>query len=1525
MRKQASAIARVAVMALLLISGIGAKAQYLPKLTSKVTPQAIAMAREHEQKENRITMMPPQLTVGKKSLPSRRHVMPYRVPVKQSPMLRNVTSADGSKIYGCMIYNSTWTEDNQPYGIYSFNLGDGESIAAVATGDDYVATGGGVYANGKFYYVSYLSFMGYILADLNVCDFETWKVEESIPVEVGAVARDMTYDPETGNVYGCFMNDDADGWVFGRMSLETGERTVLSELDLVFVVIAANSKGEVYGIDLLGDLYKFDKLTGAKTLIGNTGRKPAYSASGCFDMRTDKLYWECMESDAVARVFEVNVSDASVTLSTTLPDSSELVAMFIPVPEADDDAPAAVDDLTVNFDGASLTGTINFSLPVSTFAGDLLSGDLHYVVTQNEVALLSGDAAAGTKLSLPVTVSTDGDYRFAVTVSNSVGKSPVALVEQWVGYDIPASVTNLKLAKADAPNKVKLTWTAVTTTVHNGFINSDDVRYKVVRLPDNVVASESQAETSFEETLPAEAELTTYSYEVTAINNNYSSVATQSNALSIGVASLPFKETFDENGIDLFYVVDVNGDGFTWTYDGTWEAARIRYSSANDYTAPKDDWLFAPLVALKNDRLYHFSFDTRCYMTSEPERIEVKLGKAQSVEAMTQEVFPVIAVTNDVLKTYDKYISVAEAGNYSFGIHACSLADKMYLYVDNVEIAEGPLLGTPAAVTNVSAVAGANGALTATVSFNAPTKTVEGGDLSEISAIRVFRNNAIVKMVNNPAPGEAVTFEDNGAKQGNNTYTFICDNSIGTGFSATTTVFVGHDYPGLVSNVRAVDNNGTVTITWDAPTKGANGGYFDADALSYIVTRANDETIVANKTTALTATDANPPLGGYQQEFFAYYVYAVSPAGVGDGLMSNIVPVGEAFALPFKESFPGCTLTNDPWDVEAPDDSNGSWSLVAEGTNPEALPQDNDGGMVCFMPSEEGDKATLYTGKIDFTNASNPILQFYYYYISGSRDYLTIYISADGAEFEKLQVLSYYSQNCETGWQSYTVNLSKYASAKYVQLAFEAESYDGSYYQYLDNIKVRNLYNYNLSVDALNVPKRLKVGSASDVVATVDNTGIVPASKYTVNLLVNGDVIDSQEGVSLMQDETNDFTFSVTPTVHFGKEAVLTAEVVWDKDEDAIDNSLSAAAVPVTQPNYPAVDDLEASLNDNEVTLTWNEPLPSDADGSPVVDGAESYKAFAIANVGDWTMVDRDKSATYGIGDSSGSTLAYDNAGKAMAFMVFNPGAAGIVTDGSVAENVVWAPYEGSQMFAAFASSDGQNDDWMISPELTGEAQEISFFVKTVVDTWGLEQYEVLYSSTGDDVNDFVKIGATREAPDEWTEVKVVLPAGARYFAIRCVSTDCFAFLVDNIKYLPLSAVREELSLIGYNVYCNRTKLNTDPVEELTFVDTIAADETRDYYVTAVYDKGESPISNIVSVSTSGVGKVSAASSIKVVGEHGAVRVLNAAGSDVTIYAVDGRLVAKRHDIGNNAKINVLNNTIYAVRVGNNSYIVAVK
>jgi hypothetical protein len=111
----------------------------------------------------------------------------------------------------------------------------------------------------------------------------------------------------------------------------------------------------------------------------------------------------------------------------------------------------------------------------------------------------------------------------------------------------------------------------------------------------------------------------------------------------------------------------------------------------------------------------------------------------------------------------------------------------------------------------------------------------------------------------------------------------------------------------------------------------------------------------------------------------------------------------------------------------------------------------------------------------------------------------------------------------------------------------------------------------------------------------------------------------------------------------------------------------------------------------------------------------------------------------------------------------------------------------------------------------------------------------------------------------------------------------------------------------------------------MSYIDNIATDEVHSYYVTAVYDKGESPISNIVTVSTSGIADVAAASAVKVIGEHGAIRVLNAADSDVAVYAVDGRLIAKRQKVGNDVKIDVLSNSIYAVTVGGNSFIVAVK
>lgn len=1457
------------------------------------------------------TLFPPRLTVGERSFRS----FPSSISMPQAnrrDVIRDVSSSDGARIFGCVIYSSAWTQDNQPMGMYSFDKTDGSTLSAEMLGESYIATGGGVYADGKYYFVSYMDFMGMYIATLYVCDFETWEIEANIPVSVGAVAQDMTYDPVTGNVYGCFMNDDADGWVFGRLSLETYERTVLRDLDMVFVTVAANSKGQVFGIGYDGVLYEFDKQTGVPTRIGSTGLSPRYSASGCFDLRTDKFYWECMEADVEANIYEVDTTDGSVRLVTTLPDSSEMYGMFIPVPEAEDDAPAAVSTLNVAFAGNSLSGAISFTMPNKTFVGAPLSGMLGYAVKVNEEVVSEGTAEAGTDVSLPVSVAKEGSYRISVTASNEVGNGSVSKIECWIGSDIPQEVPGLKLVKRQA-NELYLSWSAPASTVHGGYMDPSGIRYKIVRMPDNKTLADAWQQTEYTDVITQQESLVTYWYEVTAINDTQESYPAASNKVSVGVAETPFFESFDdEDGFALFDVVDANNDGETWIFDEITQAARIKYSAADNYTAPKDDWLFTPLMAMKADRLYKLAFKTRCYSPQYAERFEVKMGTEASVAAMTMDVLPVTNVTNNELQLTEKYVTVAADGNYTFGIHACSLADKFYLYVDDVLVEEGPLLGTPGSVSALAVTAGENGQYKATLSFKAPIKTVDDKALSEISKIDIYRDGELVTSLDSPAPGAPLSYEDNSAVQGINKYVVVACNAIGSGMESEASVFVGHDIPGMPTNVSAKEFEGKVNISWEAPTKGESNGYFDPAALTYTVIRANDEAIIAEDVTTLSAVDNNPPMGGYKQEFFAYYVFAKSPAGYGEGVISNLVIVGDAYELPFAESFPNALPTYDPWDVETPESSDARWKLVVEGEFPTASAQDGDDGLVSFVPQEEGDISTLYSGKISFKEATNPVLEFYYYFVGDSYDYVTVSVSADGGEFETVHLVNFRAESGEPGWRKVSVSLEKYIGAGYIQLAFEGESYDGTNNIHLDNIKVKNLYDYNLSLVSLAVPERLKVGEAAKVSATVENTGLIPASSYSVELYVNGKKLAEAEGEALNNDEVKEYVFDVNPTVHYGNEAEIYAKVVWAKDQDDSDNASDKSLVVVSLPRYPAVDDLAATEDDGAIVLTWSEPAPAVGSDGPETDGAESYKAFAIRNIGEWTVVDGDKSPTYGISDSTGNTLAFENAGSQMAFMVFNPQLAGI--DLNSPENSMWLPYEGDQMFVSIAAENGQNDDWLISPELPGTSQEISFFVKSLIDTYGLERYEVLYSMTDASTASFIRIGSVREASVSWEEVKVALPEGTKYFAIHCVSPDVFAFMVDNVTFLPAAAIPEELSLIGYNVYRDGEKLNDEPVEELSYTDHVDAGSFHEYVVTVVYDKGESPLSNVVSVNKSGLTSVTTPG-IGVSGGIGSILIRNAASRLATLFAVDGRIVGQTVVRSDSELVGVPESGIYVVKI----------
>ncbi|MFT4610643.1 MAG: hypothetical protein ACJA1H_000657 [Glaciecola sp.] len=190
-------------------------------------------------------------------------------------------------------------------------------------------------------------------------------------------------------------------------------------------------------------------------------------------------------------------------------------------------------------------------------------------------------------------------------------------------------------------------------------------------------------------------------------------------------------------------------------------------------------------------------------------------------------------------------------------------------------------------------------------------------------------------------------------------------------------------------------------------------------------------------------------------------------------------------------------------------------------------------------------------------------------------------------------------------------------------------------------------------------------------------------------------------------------------------------------------------------------------------------------------DDFESYTDFIITGIGDWDTLDLDGLPTYTGGDST-----FENANAAMAFIIFNPAAAGSTNedDPAAAEARNFDPFSGVKYAAAWASPPGAvaaNDDWLISPpvDLAVSGNSVTFQVKAMSNTYGDENYEVgIYTGTGTPTasSDFDILGGTRTAtyPD-WAEVTVDLSGyddTEIRIGIHYTSSDVYMLLVDDFS-----------------------------------------------------------------------------------------------------------------------------------------------
>ena len=280
-----------------------------------------------------------------------------------------------------------------------------------------------------------------------------------------------------------------------------------------------------------------------------------------------------------------------------------------------------------------------------------------------------------------------------------------------------------------------------------------------------------------------------------------------------------------------------------------------------------------------------------------------------------------------------------------------------------------------------------------------------------------------------------------------------------------------------------------------------------------------------------------------------------------------------------------------------------------------------------------------------------------------------------------------------------------------------------------------------------------------EVIAKVGNRGY-EAVKVPFTLLVNGKVV-STNTVELDAYANGEVNF-IADLSAYNTEYVLTVFSALEGDED-LSNDTCTKIVNSLEPANPYVLDFE-SCEDF------------------IIDG------FNPA----WKAVDVDGYETYSF---SGYTFPHQY--EPMAYMVFNPYAIGA----GDAESML--PHGGERYGAAFATTEGANNDWLISPKLKiVEGKEfMKFFVKSLSDAYGLEEYNVWISTTDDNIESFEQIGETREAPaDAWEEVNIELTeySGKEvHLAIQCVSEDIWMFMIDDIYVCTDDAANEKVAPIA--------------------------------------------------------------------------------------------------------------------------------
>lgn len=1142
--------------------------------------------------------------------------------------------------------------------------------------------------------------------------------------------------------------------------------------------------------------------------------------------------------------------------------------------------------------------TLSFTVPSTCDGGSAV--DIPYYATDAVKATYRHDGEAveiegsssltlGAKTSVTFTNVADGVHTFSVALKpayNELGGNTAGMAI-LVGSDAPAEVGNPTLVIAD--NVATITWDAPGAGLHSDFGNNfsgQGMTYRVVRVHDGKTIAEGISDCQTSDADIADV-IRTYCYTIYAKCDGVENNGTTTNKVSAGqYIELPFTETFDDiTSIDPWSIINANPDTYLgWQYN-TYYGYMYAMSSAS---YESNDWLVSPTVSLTADKVYNLSFESHTWEGT-PANFDIVLLKEADIANPEQTLANYSSWESGEDQKIQMTLQPAADGRYSVGIRFYGNNESM-LSLDNFHMEEATSSAAPAAVSNLSVTAGANGALSIDISCTLPSYTINGEALDALTALHVYNSDGqMIKEITDVTPGQQLAMSLD-ASQGWNTVSVVAANAAGDGWPLQERLYVGLDQPTSVANFSLTwaetptgKSGYTAHLTWDAPTVGLNGGYVDPSTITYTIYKYDDEAYtylplgsVDGETevdvTILDATDA--------QDLYLFGLSAANAMGESDYVKSSIV-LGRAYALPFNEPFSTAysSLLHSPY-VLVPGINNQNWSLDYGYTNDKIQPYQNDGIDLLLAHHDSGEGSGLFQMPIiDFAGVEHPVLSVYVHhsYAMPENACIAVWATLDGSK-QNVEITPAQTLTGGNGWQQHIFDLAP-LSGKKAQVSLYGYLPDPGTRIYADNIDIYDAQGTDLALTGVNLPYRPQSGQTAPIAVTVANLGGVDVDSYSVVLMNGEDILGTRTGSSLATAQTASFEFFLDVTSGLDGQG-FSAVLICAADENEANNAYGPVTLTLNNPLLPAPTNPTLAMESRQ--LAWDAPESTDGFYTSTLD-CEQLPSFSLNSFDGWTTYDGDGHLTLTF------SQYYDNywpySWQPMAWMVWSAREAGAPT----AE--IWQPHSGEKCLVHFgnygidadggSTYDEPDDDWLISPAIqSGTA--LSFWALT--NSTENVDIEVMVSTTGTDLSDFTtRIGRLAFTQTSvWEEFTFQLPSDARYVAIHVIADD-FGTLIDDITFTPAA----QPVLQGFNVY-HFSVLECQTAKDVN--NTIVAN-TDCYKVSALYDLGESICTN--TVGSSGVKSIlnQGNRNITVTGGQGQISISGANGLYANIYNISGQAI----------------------------------